>query len=61
MGVITTFGEKRDEAKDGLAKAINALQVCVNENTYGYEEVRKDYIIKLAKMIPQLIEMKIEL
>ena len=56
MGVITTFDEKRDEAKSQIRKAIENLSVCINPSTYGYDERRTEYIDQLVDVLADLMK-----
>lgn len=58
MGVVTTFSERRNDAKEALKKVIENLQECVKEDTWGYSDIREDYIDDLIQMIAQLTIMK---
>lgn len=58
MSVRTTFDEKREAAKDGLGIAIVSIQECLKEDTWGYNDIRTDYIDELAQMLADLIKMK---
>jgi len=58
MSVRTTFDEKREEARDALAVAIKSIQVCLDEDTWGYSDIRSEFIDELAEINCQLIKIK---
>jgi hypothetical protein len=56
MSAITTFDEKRDEAKEYIRKTVDCLSICVSPNTYGYSEMNPHYIDKLIEVLTELIK-----
>lgn len=58
MGVRTTFDERREEAKELLSKAIVAVMECLNENTWGYSEMKDEVIDEMTNILSELIKMK---
>jgi hypothetical protein len=58
MSVRTTFDDRKEEVKDYLGKAINKLQECTKEETWGYEDIKPEFIDELIQMIADLTKMK---
>lgn len=58
MGVITTFDEKVEEAKSALSVAIKSIQVCLDEDTWGYSDIKSEYIDELAETFAIIIKIK---
>lgn len=54
MSVRTTCDELIDEAKDHIKQANKKLKEALDEDTWGYSEYRKDYILNLHKVQEQL-------
>jgi hypothetical protein len=58
MGVITTFDEKIDIAKDSITAAYEALLECLKNETWGYDEKNKEYIDTVHEVTAELIKLK---
>jgi hypothetical protein len=58
MGVVTTFDEKRDEAKEYIRKAVVCLQRCLDEDTYGFNDKSAEHLDMLTTMMAELMIMQ---
>jgi hypothetical protein len=58
MSVRTTFDEKKEEARDALSVAIKSIQVSLDEETWGYSDIKSEFIDELAEINCQLIKIK---
>jgi len=47
MSVRTTYDEKRDELKDLLRECLTLARELLDENIWGYEEMKEDYATDL--------------
>jgi len=47
MSVRTTYDEKRDELKDLLMECLTLAREMLDENIWGYEEMKSDYATDL--------------
>lgn len=55
---MTTFEEKREDAKKHLAEAIDALFICTNPQTYGISDFKDSYVDELLLVLSELIRLK---
>ena len=47
MSVRTTYDEKRDELKDLLMECLTLAREMLDENIWGFEEMKSDYATDL--------------
>jgi len=47
VGVYTTYDEKRDELKRELTECLELARELLNENIWGYEEMKSGYAMDL--------------
>ncbi|MDD4000582.1 MAG: hypothetical protein PHX62_06795 [Bacilli bacterium] len=51
MSVRTTYDEKRDELRDQLAECLKLAKELLDEDIWGYDEMRSDYAIDVYKAV----------
>lgn len=54
MSVRTTCDELIDEAKDHIKEANRKLKKALDQDTWGYDEYKKEYILDLHEIQEQL-------
>jgi len=47
MSVVTTYDEKRDELRFQLSKCLTLAREMLDENIWGFEEMKSDYATDL--------------
>lgn len=58
MSVTTTADEKITKVKQLLSESYKELLICLDEDTWGYEEFDEEYIDKIQKVAFELIKLK---
>lgn len=58
MSVTTTFDEKISSAKEHVEAAYGCLYVCMDKDTWGYYDMKEEYIDKVLECMKMLLEIK---
>lgn len=61
MSVYTTFDENRDKAKEKVKEAMDAIKICLDKNTWGYDDMREEFIDSMIDMLSQLYKIHMKL
>lgn len=61
MSVRTTFDEHRDKAIEKINEALRELHVCLNPNTWGFDDMRREYLLSMVQAQSKLLECLINL
>ena len=61
MSVQTTADDRRDEAKEYIAKAYKCLLEAVDEDTWGSNDYNSEYIEKMEEALVSLRKLKRQL
>ena len=56
--MTTTFDDCMREFKQHLQKASDELDVMLNEHTWGYEDIKEEYIDELHEFRIQLLKFR---
>lgn len=57
MSVHTTYDEMRDSLRDKLTECVKMAKEMFDENIWGYDEMKEDYIIDIYKAIKNTRDM----
>lgn len=57
MSVHTTYDDMRDNLRDKLNECISLAKSMFNEDIWGYDEMKEDYIIDVYKTIKNARDM----
>lgn len=57
MGVVTTYDEKRNELRDKLQEALKIAKEMLDEDIWGYSEMKEDYAIDIYVAVKKAKDM----